>query len=893
MAAVVAKGSGSSGGGGGSGSQVSSSLSIQEKGSRNKRKFRADPPLGDSNNLPSSSQTECPTYEFSAEKSQNSLNYEQQGACDLCGLNQDHIDAPKPDIRVPGIPGSSEEGSTRPKEEVEEEFQDADWSDLTESHLEELVLSNLDTIFKSAIKKIAACGYSEEVATKAVLRSGLCYGCKDTVSNIVDNTLAFLKHGQEADSSKEHFFEDLQQLEKYILAEMVCVLREVRPFFSVGDAMWCLLICDMNVSHACAMDGDPLSGFGADEAPGGSPSVTTVPQLKTEVNSSELNLPNPIKPNPIFPCSHGPHSDSPTVTGIPNLPNPRNPLVLEGLPPEKENSTSTSDGADKPSGVIGERLQMTSQSSVPEEKSVGGRKGHSNSAKRESILRQKSLHLEKNYRAYGSKGALRTGKLSGLGGLILDKKLKAVSDSTGVNLKSSSLKMSKSMGGEASQADGSHNILTSAGLSTPSFNPKTVNPPSASPIANSQSVIPAASTEFSLSLPSKISNSSMPISCNTDAPDCSYYGIPYDKTLGRWVPQDKKDELILKLVPRVRELQTQLQEWTEWANQKVMQAARRLSKDKTELKALRQEKEEVARLKKEKQTLEENTMKKLSEMENALCKASGQVERANAAVRRLEVENSELRREMEAAKLRAAESAASCQEVSKREKKTLKKFQSWERQNTLFQEELGTEKRKVAQLQQEVQQAKDLQDQLEARWKQEEKTKEDLVMQSGALRKEREQIEARGKQEEDMIRQKAENDLQKYKDDIKRFENEISQLRLKTDSSKIAALRRGIDGSYASHLTDGKSIPAPKGIQTPYKSEIFTDIQDYLGTKNLKRERECVMCLSEEMSVVFLPCAHQVVCTKCNELHERQGMKDCPSCRTPIQRRICVRYASS
>ncbi|KAJ0547264.1 putative transcription factor C2H2 family [Helianthus annuus] len=53
------------------------------------------------------------------------------------------------------------------------------------------------------------------------------------------------------------------------------------------------------------------------------------------------------------------------------------------------------------------------------------------------------------------------------------------------------------------------------------------------------------------------------------------------------------------------------------------------------------------------------------------------------------------------------------------------------------------------------------------------------------------------------------------------------------------------------------------------------------------------MCLSEEMSVVFLPCAHQVVCTKCNELHEKQGMKDCPSCRGPIQQRVSVRYARS
>jgi chromosome segregation ATPase len=171
--------------------------------------------------------------------------------------------------------------------------------------------------------------------------------------------------------------------------------------------------------------------------------------------------------------------------------------------------------------------------------------------------------------------------------------------------------------------------------------------------------------------------------------------------------------MIMKLIPRARELQNQLQEWTEWANQKVMQAARRLGKDKAELKSLRQEKEEVERLKKEKQTLEESTMKKLTEMENALCKASGQVEIANSAVQRLEVENAALRQEMEAAKLRAVESAASCQEVSKREKKTLMKFQSWEKQKALLQEEFATERHKVLELLQDLEQARQIQEQHE------------------------------------------------------------------------------------------------------------------------------------------------------------------------------------
>ncbi|XP_048440386.1 putative E3 ubiquitin-protein ligase RF298 isoform X1 [Pyrus x bretschneideri] len=952
MASMVAKGSN------GCTTQVSSSITVQEKGSRNKRKFRTDPPLGYPSKIIPLSQTESTSYEFSAEKFEITQSHGQIGVCDLCSVNQDHSDGLKLDLGLSNAVVPSEVGPSRPREELEaDEFQDADWSDLTETQLEELVLSNLDMIFKSAIKKIVACGYAEEVATKAVLRSGLCYGCKDTMSNIVDNTLAYLRSGQEIDPSREHCFEDLQQLEKYILAELVCVLREVRPFFSTGDAMWCLLICDMNVSHACAMDGDPFNSFIGDGASNGSPSIPNQPQSETESKSSELNNLNNSTTVPSVPGSHSSQSEKPTIAGgVPSIAKPKNSVVHSGSLFEREGAHSTSDNGDKSFCASG-----TSQSPAVEEKLLSSRKVHSVTTKRDYMLRHKSLHLEKSYRTYGCKGSSRAGKLNGLGGLILDKKLKSVPDSTAVNLKNASIKISKAMGVDVPQDSGNNNLSANAGLSSPRpFNldvdntasvlPKNSVPsifgtstalpavgtstalpavgtstplPSVStsmalPVVNTAAALPAlntppalsvADTELSLSLPTKSISNPVPINCHSDATNSVFSGIPYDKSLGQWVPRDKKDEMILKLVPRARDLQSQLQEWTEWANQKVMQAARRLSKDKAELKSLRQEKEEVERLKKEKQTLEENTMKKLSEMENSLCKASSQVERANSSVRRLEVENAALRQEMEAAKLRAAESAASCQEVSKREKKTLMKFQSWEKQKTMFNEELVTEKRKLKQLLQELEQAKDLQEQLEvfsseflltkresmsqARWQQEEKSKEELVGQVSLIRKEREQIEASTKSEEDAIKLKAENNLQKYKDDIQQLEKEISQLRLKSDSSKIAALRRGIDGSYSSEVTDIENGLDDKGSRIPYISEAVKDIQDYTETGGVKRERECVMCLSEEMSVVFLPCAHQVVCRTCNELHEKQGMKDCPSCRSPIQWRISVRYARS
>ncbi|XP_027364086.1 putative E3 ubiquitin-protein ligase RF298 isoform X2 [Abrus precatorius] len=880
MASLVASGS----------SQMAPSVSVQEKGSRNKRKFRADPPLGEPNKIIPSPQHENLSYEFSAEKFEISPGHGQSTASDLCS-SQDHSDGLKLDLGLSSPVVSSEVRLSQTKEELEvDEFHDADWSDLTEAQLEELVLTNLDTIFKSAIKKIVACGYTEDVATKAILRSGICYGCKDTVSNIVDNALAFLRNGQEIDPSREHYFDDLVQLEKYVLAELVCVLREVRPFFSTGDAMWCLLICDMNVSHACAMDGDPLCSLGSDGIADSCSSVQTESQSKLETKGRELSLPSPSKSVP-----SGSQSEKSFVTGNSGLDNSKNSQILGELS-EKDSASANSgcDSIDKSSSTAG-----TSPSPSVEEKCGSVRKVHSSSTKRDYILRQKSFHVEKGYRTYGSKGSSRGGKLNGLSGLILDKKLKSVSDSTTINLKSASLNISKAMGVDVIQ-ENLTDFSSNDGPSTPTaFSLDSTDTVSQStdasssvheanvvPAVDSPNALSATDTDLSLSLSSKSKFSTTSICCNNEAPNTSCVAIPYDKSLGQWIPQDRKDEMILKLVPRVRELRNQLQEWTEWANQKVMQAARRLSKDKAELKTLRQEKDEVERLKKEKQSLEENTMKKLSEMENALSKASGQLEQANAAVRKLEVENAALRKEMEAAKLRAAESATSCQEVSRREKKTQMKFQSWEKQKSLFQEELMTEKHKLAQLKQELELAKMQQEQVE----QVAKAKEELLLEANSIRKAREQIEESTKSKENMIKSKAEENLHRYRDDIQKLEKEIAILRQKTDSSKIAALRRGIDGSYASSCMDTKIGATPEESRASFISELVTNLNDYTLTGGVKRERECVMCLSEEMSVVFLPCAHQVVCTTCNELHEKQGMQDCPSCRSPIHKRISVRY---
>lgn len=867
---------------------------VQENGSRNKRKFRADPLLADPSKAIPLPANEFTSFEFSAEKLDSNGH---TSGCDMCRINLDTSDALKLDLGLSCTVGASEAGGSQPGEEMEaslNEFHDADWSDLTESELEELLLSNLDTIFKSATKKIIASGYSEEVASKAILRSGLWYGSKDTLSNIVDNTLAFLQSGQEMDPSREHYFEDLQQMEKYILAELVCLVREVRPFFSTGDAMWCLLISDMNMSHACAVDGNSMGSLLDDTAShAGSSTIAAQPQ------SSESNAIVPCKSNAPVACAHNCPSHLPNLAAV----HGKHGLQFEAPKPSKgpnglslntvcQNSTSNISG--KPFTVTG------TQTTWLEEKILSSR--NVGITKREYILRQKSMHFEKQHQSHGSKGTSRVGKLSSFGGLVLDKKLKGLADSASRTAKNSPFKINKATdlnkSADSVSPTTGFNSESTFGLETidhySSVEPSTLSNLPLVPVAASNS-LPISDTELSLTFPAKSIPNPMPISCNIEATSCSCRDIADQLFKGPLVPKDRKDEMIMKLFPQMSELQNQLQEWTEWANQKVMQAARRLSKDKAELKILKQEKEEVERLKKEKQSLEDNTLKKLADVEFASRKASAQVERATSAVRRLEVENVVLRREMESAKVSAAESASSCQEVLKREKRTMMKVQLCEKQKADLQEELSAENLKLTQMQQKLKQAKDAFNQVEDKLNQEEKAKEELLTQISLLRKEREQIEQSTQSKEDTIKLKAANNLQKYKEETGRLEKEISKLRLKTDSSKIAALRRGINGAYTNKLTDNKYAPALKKSSISCISKMMTtaELKDFTGNGDVKRERECVMCLSEEMSVVFLPCAHQVVCVTCNKLHENQGMKDCPSCRTPIQKRISVCYAHS
>ncbi|CAN4113663.1 unnamed protein product [Withania somnifera] len=821
-------------------------ISAHEKGSRNKRKFLSEFPLDVPIDTPALCLTEFPRYELLEEKLQSTPNEvgSFEGRCHQSNEKQ-------------GV----------------ETLQHADWDDTIACQLMELLFHNLSATFQSAIKKIVECGYSEEIAEWVILRSGLYHGSKDAVSTIVDGALALLSREKELDTSMSLIFENLNSLVEYTMLEMICVLREVKPEFTVAEAMWCLLICDLNLLHACAIEGDLLGDLCCLESPRESLSDTKLTQKKETSVVSQSNLDKLHLSKPSVPNAKSLLSEVPSDDAVAQLSNSIYSHLHEVEITANGSSALLPVAKSKSAGVSGESILSIEKAAILEEKGGTGRRGSSLNSKKD-MLRQKTFHFEKSYKGRMGKGSFKA-KLTTWSSMVLDKTLNSESCSSDLVMKSTYSKVTTTVKSNGPLAEGCSHSSSTSSSGAPSSETASV-PATQDTIC----ALPGVNINIPASLVPELKSSSKTPGSIPALPKVVDYhaGIPYDESLGKHVPQNEKDETILLLISRMQALEKELQGWTDWANEKVMQAARRLGKDQGELKMLRQEKEEAEKFRKEKQILEESNMKRLSEMEYALSNASVQIEMANSTLHRLEVENAVLKKEMEAATLASLESATNFHQAVAREQEILKKCQAWEMEKGSLQEDFSTLKREAALLEQELERSKKRLNHFKVLEEQQEREKERFLQQADSIKAEREKLGVRSKMAEDNIRETAESNMQKCKEDIRKLENEISLLRFQSEGSKIEALKRGINNMR------------PQSPKIPKSLAIF---DENLGSASVKIERECVMCLSEEMTVVFLPCAHQVLCAQCNVLHEKQGMNDCPSCRTPIEKRINVQFACS
>lgn len=751
-------------------------------------------------------------------------------------------------------------------------FDETGWGYCTEDQLQELLLKNLEFIYSEAMSKLLELGYDEEVALSTILRSGHCYGSMDVLSNILHNSLTFLNNGSAGigNSDKpELVFDDLRQLEEYSLAGMVGLLQQLRPQLSKGDAMWCLLMSDLHVGRASSMEIPVLPGSSAS---GG---------VSCDGNAGEDGNDN-----------------------------------LNGIAPGNckfHGGWGFSSGEGCGFSISGSFRSTPFDSAV---RDIECPKRFNLPPSLKSMLQRNVTMFAAGFRANGRTTMIRPqmfGRSSSTGIALESEILPEKSEGFKGNTKTHVIRTyGRAMGvslepeeSEVFKADGRQTALRSFGRPLDVTLEPEDQPEKPQVVRTRPKQLAKRSTPF----PSKLS---VGVSLPEDKPEKpaapraerkkpaahrsppppevvnailnSLGDLSLEEKKVESAAADQKNEMINNLINQIKDLEGQVKERKEWAHQKAMQAARKLSQDLTELKMLRMEREETQRMKKGKQTLEDSTMKRLSEMENALRKASGQVDRANAAVRRLETENAEIRAEMEASKLSASESVNTCLEVAKREKKSLKKLLSWEKQKAKLQEDVADEKQKILQLQEHLVLIKETQKETEASWRQEIKAKEFAIARAEEERRSKEATEVSAKRKTETLRGKIELDFQRHKDDIQRLEQELSRLRASVESPQVNSRTNAPGGGGTDFAKTTET-----NVNMLHQLNRYQDSSDKEGDY----DRECMLCLKDEVSVVFLPCAHQVLCASCSQNYGKKGKANCPCCRVPIEQRICVYGASS
>lgn len=140
----------------------------------------------------------------------------------------------------------------------------------------------------------------------------------------------------------------------------------------------------------------------------------------------------------------------------------------------------------------------------------------------------------------------------------------------------------------------------------------------------------------------------------------------------------------------------------------------------------------------------------------------------------------------------------------------------------------------------------------------------------------KEAVETNNKRKLEELRSKAEIDFQRHKDDLQRLEQDLSRLRASTELQNQSA-----------NLVTGSNVEQhPHGDIARMLREFDSFEQD---SSEKDDSRECIICMKHEVSVVFLPCAHQVLCANCNDNFGKKGrVAKCPCCRVPIEQRIRV-----
>ncbi|XP_024022262.1 MND1-interacting protein 1 [Morus notabilis] len=345
---------------------------------------------------------------------------------------------------------------------------------------------------------------------------------------------------------------------------------------------------------------------------------------------------------------------------------------------------------------------------------------------------------------------------------------------------------------------------------------------------------------------------------------------------------DKRSNMISMLVHDIKEAKKEVEERKEWAKKKVVEAAKKLSHDLLELKALRmQKRKQKCESECDMIEQEERMMLRLMELENAMDQTTCQYDMLNKASYDMENVNAEIRAEIEAYKLRTSETDEKIAKVASKEKKSVKKAISLEKHNSRLLEEIEQERKKSLQLQQQMADLQAAQEQIEVIWRQEVKAKELALNQLQEEWKLKEETDVRIKRRHQALHQKMETERLKYKDEIRQLEQEIAQLQMSSGASNDLYHLPDYLFSWDSEVLEINA----RTFQNQFRG---SSEQTGFSENEVIYDRMCMICMEKEVSVLLLPCAHQVICASCSSDYYYQLEARCPCCEGPIDERIHV-----
>ncbi|KAL9175780.1 hypothetical protein ABFS82_02G134300 [Erythranthe guttata] len=336
------------------------------------------------------------------------------------------------------------------------------------------------------------------------------------------------------------------------------------------------------------------------------------------------------------------------------------------------------------------------------------------------------------------------------------------------------------------------------------------------------------------------------------------------------VSYEPNDARIANLLKDIGELQEKVKDRKSWAQKKTIDIARTLSEDLLELKLLRMDKMDLENKKRNAEKSQKLKMLEINESRSSLQNMNRELSFSSDDMGRLRIKNAQIRADTEALKLNRTESDMEVADILKRERKCVRKLSVVEKQNCNLQSQCQEEKQTMLQLELELLQVEKDTKEDEVSWRQNIKEKEYMLAIRGEEIRTAEIHKANSRAELTKLRQKREMESQLGRDDFQRLEDELSRLRVSQQ------MRESGDSSYEDAEATSSESSAP--IDSSERS-----IRHWI----------CMMCLENEVSVVFLPCAHQVLCFPCHERNLSTVGAQCPYCHVGIEESIKVFGPSS